>query len=166
MLVLWGRGPLHWLNHICFSKDAPAGCRGVGFGISDSSLHWRCRVSLWSLTVLMGDRGWWKMALPHPLMPGRGELSSAIVQEALKEKQSPLWPSLCQIPALILSILAMDISGTTVLLCFISGTHLGFKTQNLKGHSKAQTCCPLEKSLIALHWGPLWPRKVVAWLWR
>lgn len=43
----------------CPSKDAFAGCRGVGFGLSGSSLYWGCCVACRSSTVLVGGGGKW-----------------------------------------------------------------------------------------------------------
>lgn len=56
---------------------------------------------------------------------------------------------------------AVSTPSTTDLLCFISGTQLGFKSPNLKGSGKAQTHSPLEESLAALCLAPLCPRKAV-----
>ena len=69
VLLFWGRGLL-WLSQTWPSKDAPARLRDGGrSGVSDYKLHWRCCVSLWSLTLLVcggggegwGGGGWWKM---------------------------------------------------------------------------------------------------------
>jgi len=65
------------------------------------------------------------------------------VQEALKEKQSHLLSqafvrslsSTCLCPA-------DGMPGATVLLCFISGQQMGFKTPNLKVPNKVQTHSP------------------------
>ena len=85
-----------------------------------------------------------------------------------KSEQSPLLPWLSSDPCpQLVCTQAIGTPDTIILLCFISGHQLGFKTPNLKELSKAQTCFPPPlDSLNALCLAPFCPRKAVAWLGR
>lgn len=78
--------PAHSQTHL--GEDVPAGHRGLGFGVSDSSLHWRLYISLWCPTMLEGMVV--KDGITRPSCPQGKKPMAAVVQEALAEKQYPL----------------------------------------------------------------------------
>lgn len=97
--------------------------------------------------------------------PWGGELAPLLFRKPSKtSKQSPLLrPRLPSDPCLQTACAhAVNTPGAIALLCFISGTQLGFKTRNLKRAGEAQTRSPpLEESLAALCLAPFCPRKAI-----
>ena len=114
--------------------------------------------------------GWGKMASPHSLVSREGSSHVLLFRKpSQKSKQSPfLCPRLLSDPCSPpVCAQAITMSGTTVLLCFISGAWLGFKTLNPKGPGMAWTHFPPpEESLASLCLVLFCPRKAVEWLCR
>ena len=97
------------------------------------------------------------------LLPGARsrEFPPTIVQEALTEEQSPLlclW--LLSDPCLHhVCLLAVHLPGGTVLLCFISGTWLSFKTRNFRDLPSVDLWDPLGEDLAMLLPFASWSQK-------
>lgn len=89
-----------------------------------------------------------------PSPPWGGEIMATAIQKTLTEKQTISSPvSQVFIRSLLSTYLCLPegMPSTTILLCFISGQRMGFKTPNLKRPGKARTCYhPPEENLTAL----------------
>lgn len=126
------------------------GCRGAGFGVSDSSLSWKLflsevQVCLWA--------GGWRMASPCPLVPRDGNVLPPLFRRpSQKSEQSPLLcPRLSSDPyPQPVCSWAIGMPSAIVLLCFISGQWLGFITLYLKGPGNAWTHSPTLKERLAV----------------
>lgn len=108
----------------------------------------------------------WKMVSVTPSSPLQvGDLRATTVQETVTEIISPpvSRPSTGH-HAQPVCARAIVMPGATVLLCFILGTRLEFKTPNLKGPSKARTHSPLGERRAKP--STFCPRKAVAWTWQ
>ena len=133
-------------SQTCLSKDAPAGCRVVHFGVGDSSSHWRC--------VFLSEvpRCWWvgveDGVISHPW---GGELTRP---QLFRRKVNSLPSSVLgfwQISAFNLSVSSPLAHPVRVILCFISGQWLGFKTLNLKEPGRVQGDFPLHQRRVSQH---------------
>lgn len=129
----WLQPPLGQVVLCCSLKSNCAGGQGVGSG------KWH------HCTILFSGRG------THFCHSSRSPHRKA-------HSLPSCVPGFCHIPALNLN----EMPNTTILLLFISGMQLGFKTLNLKGPSKVQILP--SSSFPALYLVSFCHRKAVKWL--
>lgn len=122
-------------------------------------------MSLPGLTMLVEGWEWgaWKMTSSSLDLLFLGKSDSWLPQfrrSSQKSKKSLLCPRLssdhCPHP-----VCAIGIPRATVLLCFISGWCLKFKTPNLKGPENAQICSPSPEERLKVCPAPFCPRKAI-----
>lgn len=122
-----------------------------------------------------GGEGWGEMALPCSLIPGAGRLYSLLFRKPSEksEQSPPLCPWLPSDPHLHhVCVQVICLLGSKLLLYFISGTWLGFKTLNFRDPAQGgPTLIFWWRVLPFCSWCHFIPKKqshdfVVAWsLW-
>lgn len=130
---LLGEGPAVLIfKRTCPRGDVPAECRGMGLDISSSGLHWGVVCCLLkSVSVDGWARGGWNG--DRPLLPILGSSCRSVLRLPLqKNKQSPLFCPWLPSDFCLYPVCTAFLPGGTVLMSFISGLWLGFKTSNFR----------------------------------